>query len=121
MTQYNIPVIHQQSELTHTSILHTACPTSISVPNIGVPQKTPSAPKTLVVSSRYTFPALGKVTSISANIGKASGRLTFYVLRPQDSPVSCNFDVIAEWDTPMLAEVGYQKVGDDRRLLLVLL
>ena len=82
----------------------------MTVPRIGAEGKQAPAPKMTVVSARYTFAAPATVTAVSVNVVKASGRITFQVVRPQGSAAACQFDVVTQWTTPFLINVGYQKV-----------
>ena len=59
-----------------------------------------------------SLPTDAVVHTIKALILRASGHITFQLLRPADFPTMCGFEVLAEWESPELTEVGWQTVRD---------
>ena len=68
--------------------------------------------KTLTVVMGDSLPSDAVVHTIKALILRASGHITFQLLRPADFPTMCGFEVLAEWESPELTAVGWQTVRD---------
>ena len=63
---------------------------------------------TVPVGQFFTLPSI--IDSVSVAIEMASGTIVFQQYRMLGSPQTCRFTVVAEFETPMLTEIGWQTV-----------
>ena len=66
----------------------------------------------VVAPIKLVIPQNADIMSVSVYVARASGQVTFLVLKPVGGVAStCEFTIVARWQSPALIKAGWQTVS----------